>query len=210
MPVTNPMRILSSCFAVLLFSAAPSFSYPDGDSQNETPIKYFRTVAKLGSPNLLGLELEGIPPGIGNWLGIWTGFTYLAIGGSNSTTDGVQTEKSKGGLNHFGAGVNLYPAGGAKGFYASLGYDRVSAWVDVITTETGEKDYSNPTQMASLQLGYKAVKRIFTFSFYGGYGLNFGYKAPAVSEDQTILFRKGNWIQAGGSFGLSFPFARRH
>jgi hypothetical protein len=209
MLVTNPMRILSSCLAVLVFGVAPISASPDEDSRIEAPVKYLRTVAKLGSPNLLGLELEGIPPGIGNWLGIWMGFTYLPIATFTSTSDGWETEKARGGFNHIGAGVNLYPTGEAKGLYASFGYDRVSNWVDVIITETGQEDFSNPTHMASLQLGYKVVKRIFTFSFYGGYGFNFGYEAPVVHQDQTILFKKGNWIQAGGSFGLSFPFARR-
>lgn len=192
----------------LLLAAAFSTSYPYNVESTARDTKYLRIVGKIGSPNLAGLEVEGIVPGIGNWLGVWTGFTHLPIGNGESTENGEVVEKTKGGLNHFGAGFNFYMPGDASGVYLSTGYDRVSAYDNVVQTQTGKKDMLNPTQMISTQLGYKYIGSMFTYSFFGGYGFNFGYKKPVQTDDETILFNKGNWIQAGVSFGVAFPFTR--
>lgn len=189
----------------LLMIAAASNAFASDDESASPHAKPFRIVAKVGSPSLVGLELEGVVPGIGNWLGIWTGFTHLPIGNGESTVNGEVEEKTKGGLNHFGIGLNFYLPGNASGIYFATGYDRVSAYDKVIVTQSDDKSFVNPTQMISTQLGYKYVGNIFTYSFFGGYGFNFGYNSPDVGADQTILFKKGNWVQAGVSFGLAFP-----
>src|SRR4051812_48109333 len=168
---------------VLLALAWPlaGLSAPERDQADNSVwpgIKPLRLAFKVGSPDLLGLEVEGVVPGIGNWLGIWSGFTILPLGGSSGTTDGVTTEKSHGGLTHFGIGVNLYPLGGGQGLFTSLGFDRISAYNTVVATETNEKSFTNATKMGSVQLGYKYVGRLFTYTFSGGYGFNYGYKRP--------------------------------
>lgn len=200
-------RRLPQIAVLIALCAIPSAAREDDYATSGPAIKYFRASGKVGSPDLFGFMLEGIVPGIGDWLGVYSGFTYLPIGSGNQTTDGVETERSRGGLNHIGAGLNLYPFGGGRGLFASGGWDRVSAW-NKVTPDPEGRSMVNPTHLVSLQAGYRYVGRIFTYSFMGGYGLNFGYEAPDVPEDETVLFKEGNWILFGFSFGVAFPVGR--
>ncbi len=211
MPVASMLlltTLFTSVHAETTSSDASESDETISDEAAQPQVKWFRIAAKAGSPDFAGFQLEGIVPGIGEWLGIWTGFTYLPIGSSQSTTDGQVSETSSGGLTHFGIGANLYLPGEAKGLFASIGYDRVSAFHDVSSGTSNQTSWVNPTQMTSLQLGYRYVGRIFTFSFAGGYGFNFGYSRPDVADDDDILFRKGDWVLFNGSFGIALPFTR--
>ena len=208
------LKIPLLAFLVLgfAFDASARRAPRDEDEYLEKPyeVKPFRLVAKVGSPDLIGFEVEGIIPGIHDWLGIYSGFTYLPIGGGSSSTDGVETQKTSGGLDHIGVGTNLYVTGDAHGLFLALGYDRTSAYNDVSGTDpySTKKSWVNPTQMLSTQIGYKYVGRIFTYAFIGGYGFNFGYKKPDTGPDDSALFNKGDWILVGFSFGVAFPVHR--
>jgi hypothetical protein len=182
-----------------------SHQYDDEASLNPQP---YRIALKAGSPNLVGLEFEALVPGARNWLGVWVDGSYLPIGKGSETMNGEEIEKEKGGLNHIGIGSNFYFTGKGSGFLASVGYDRVSAYTDIVKTETGKKSWVNPTHLLSTQLAYKYIGTHLTYSFFGGYGFNFAYTRPVMNEDDKPLFNKGNWVLAGISFGIALPFQR--
>jgi hypothetical protein len=169
-------------------------------------VQPYRLTGKVGSPDLLGLEFEYLVPGLGNWLGAWISGSYLPIGHDQSETNGVVTELAHGGFTHFGVGADGYLLGGGSGAFASIGYDRISCYQDILKTKTGQKGFINSTHLASFELGYKYVGPFMTCSLFGGYGLNFAYPKvdPAIEKDPP--FKKGNWILAGFSLGLAFPF----
>lgn len=171
----------------------------------EKAIRPYRLACKLGSPDLAGLELEALVPGLGHHLGIWISGTYLPVGHDQSETDGVVTEEDDGGFTHFGVGADGYLNGEGSGIYASVGYDRISLYLDVIKTQSGKRSYTNPTHLASFELGYKYIGSFLTYSFFGGYGLNFAYARPDPSIEHDPFIKKGNWILAGFSLGLAFP-----
>jgi hypothetical protein len=201
----NHRRNAHGCLALLLVWAAVAGA-ADRDFEYE-PVyaQPYRLAIKAGSPDLLGLELEALVPGARGWLGAWVSGTYLPIGYDAQETNGVETEKDKGGLDHIGIGANLYFTGTGQGFLASVGYDRVSEYTTILKTQTGKESWSNPIHLLSLGLAYKYVGNIFAYSLFGGYGFNFAYRKPAAAPSKDILFHGGNWILAGMSLGVAIP-----
>ena len=197
--------------SLILFSLLLTNGYCiSNDYRYDTPLNSqpYRIALKVGSPNLAGLEFEALVPGARNWLGVWVDGAYWPIGNGSTKMDGEETEKEKGGLTHFGIGTNFYFTGKGSGFLASVGYDRVSAYTDIVKTNTDKKSWVNPTHLLSTQLAYKYIGTHLTYSFFGGYGFNFAYTRPVMNEGDKPLFNKGNWVLAGISFGIALPFQR--
>ena len=149
----------------MLFS---SLVYSQNDNSQSNDINPFRIGVKIGTPNILGANLEFVLPAFNNHLAIFGDYSWFTI-----DIDEVDTS-----LKYIEFGANLYFQGTGKGFYGSLSYGKLDiegSYTDAQTLSgqdfTGEAFGELEVSTVNVKLG---VKLGSTFYFRSEIGYGFG------------------------------------
>ena len=148
-----------SIIALLLFC---SFTY----AQDKQDINPLRVGLKIGTPNIIGGNLEYVTPFLNNRIALFIDYSGFTI----------KDDASKIGLKYFEAGTNIYFKENGKGLYASLAYGNLNLDGNYSDAETvngtlyegkavGSIDISTINAKLGAKLGNK-----FYFRIEAGYG----------------------------------------
>lgn len=148
-----------SIIALLLFC---SFSY----AQDKQDINPLRVGLKIGTPNIIGGNIEFVTPLLNNRIALFVDYSGFTL----------KEDASKVDLKYFEAGTNIYFKNTGKGLYASLAYGTLNLDGNYSDAETvngtlyegkavGNIDVSTLNAKLGAKLGNK-----FYFRIEAGYG----------------------------------------
>lgn len=140
-----------------------TFAYAQDDKQDINPL---RIGLKIGTPNIIGGNLEFVTPLLSNRIALFVDYSGFTI----------KEDKSKIALKYFEAGTNIYFKDSGKGLYASLGYGTLNLDGKYKDAETvngtlyeGEATGGIDISTLNAKLGAKLGNKIY-FRIEAGYG----------------------------------------
>jgi hypothetical protein len=153
-------------YYVIILMLCTSVVYSQNDNSQSNDINPLRIGVKIGTPNILGANLEFVLPAFNNHLAIFGDYS-----GFSTDIDDVDTN-----LKYIEFGANLYFKETGKGFYGSLSYGKLDlegSYTDAQTLGgeyfTGEAYGELEVSTVNVKLGVKLGKA-FYFRSEIGYG----------------------------------------
>ncbi|REE79962.1 hypothetical protein BX611_2862 [Lutibacter oceani] len=135
-------------------------------AQEKKDINPFRIGVKIGTPNVLGGNLEFVTPILNNRIALFIDYSGFTI----------KEDESKIALKYFEAGTNIYFKSSGKGLYSSLSYGKLNLDGNYTDAETingtqydGKAEGNISVSTLNAKLGAKLGSK-FYFRIEAGYG----------------------------------------
>lgn len=148
--------------SIILLLIFCTFSY----AQDKQEINPLRIGLKIGTPNIIGGNIEYVTPLLNNRIAIFADYSGFTI----------KEDASKIALKYFEAGTNIYFKETGKGLYASLAYGTLNLDGNYSDAETvngtlyeGEAEGSIDVSTLNAKIGAKLGNK-FYFRIEAGYG----------------------------------------
>jgi len=175
-------------FLIILFGL--NFSFAQGGGMIEEELKPYRIGLKIGTPIVIGLDLEYVTPLFNNRVAPFIDFSTLRY------KDQEDTYRS----NVFEAGANVYfsDKGDGKGFYGTLSYGHINFKMDRIDYEvddgrqfTGTAESETKVNTFNVKVGAKLGDKFYfrTEIGYGFGGIPVSIKSTGIiNGNQTTVY----------------------